>query len=153
MPCLQLIRYNFVHTYVPAFVLAFARPFALSVSGLFDWQISLESLRLRLSWREVAMKKLCYGCGLFVRLSPVIQTMCERSREFRLLILLWLHLHEKRSPSPLSYMKYNLARLLFHNLLSWPSAMPPTKSSICLDYVVWLQLDRRDIFPVISPPT
>ena len=118
---------------------------------MFDWQISLElELELERSRDEEAV---LWQWPLRSTIFSHPENVYERSQEFRLMILLWLHLHEKRSPSPLSYVKHNLACLLFHNLLSKPSTMPPTKSSICLDYVVWIQLDRRDIFPVISTST
>ena len=97
---------------------------------MFDWQISLElelELELERSRHEEAV---LWQWPLRSTISSHPDNVYERSQEFRLLILLWLHLHEKRSPSPLSYMKHNLARLLFHNLLSKPSAMPATKSSI-----------------------
>ena len=67
----------------------------------------------------------------------------ERCQELNLLILVWLHLHEKRYPLSLSYVWHVVDRSWSLPHVYWstagaaeprPSAMLPTKGSICWDY-------------------
>lgn len=108
---------------IPAFALSFA---GLSLIKVW-WEHFASPERSRSRWRSGCVVLVYIVClihrpSIFTFSHPDVY---ERCQEFNLLILLWLYLHEKRFP---------LSAIIFAECRV-PSAMLPTKSSICWDQI------------------